>query len=122
MAGRKLSGVIFDADGVLQHAGPFGAEDWIWPAERHQAFLADLYGGRLSAGDLADAQAFAAACARALAAAGWPRDPALFLDRWRTRAIAPDPAMLEDVRRLRAAGIACYVGSNQDAFWAAHLE
>ena len=30
--------------------------------------------------------------------------------------------MLEDVRRLRAAGIACYLGSNQDAFWAAHLE
>lgn len=122
MAGRKLSGVIFDADGVLQHAGPFAVEDGVWPAARARAFVADLYGGRLSAGDLTDAEAFTAACAQALEAAGWPRGPAAFLDDWRARAIAADPAMLEDVRRLRAAGIACYVGSNQDAFWAAHLE
>lgn len=121
MSPRKLSGVIFDADGVLQHAGPFAVEDGLWPALRARAFVDDLY-GRLGAAELSDAQTFVAACARALEAAGWPHGPAAFLDDWRARAIEPDPAMLEDVRRLRAAGIACHVGSNQDAFWAAHLE
>lgn len=122
MSPGKLSGVIFDADGVLQHAGPFLGEDWIWPAARHRAFVSDLYGGKLSAADLADAPTFAAACGRALAEAGWTEGADVYLARWAARAIAPDPAMLEDVRRLRAAGIACHVGSNQDAFWAAHLE
>nr|WP_283816686.1 HAD-IA family hydrolase [Phenylobacterium glaciei] len=57
-----------------------------------------------------------------MAQAGWPHDAATYLERWAQENVIPDPAMLEDVRRLRAAGIACYLGSNQDAFWAAHVE
>lgn len=117
----KLSGVIFDADGVLQHAGPFGTEDWIWPARRHRDFVTGFYGAA-SPEMLSDVAAFEAACGRALADAGWPLDPATYLARWAQGNVIPDPAMLEDVRRLRAAGIACYLGSNQDAFWAAHME
>ena len=117
----KLSGVIFDADGVLQHGGPFGTEDWVWSAQQHRDFVTGFY--RTAAPEtLADADAFAAACGRALAQAGWPHDPASYLERWAQGHVSPDPAMLEDVRRLRAAGVACYLGSNQDAFWAAHLE
>ncbi|MDO9247439.1 MAG: HAD-IA family hydrolase [Phenylobacterium sp.] len=117
----KLSGVIFDADGVLQHAGPFGTEDWVWSAQQHQDFVTGFY--RAAAPEtLADADAFTAACGRALAQAGWPHDAASYLERWAEGAVIPDPALLEDVRRLRAAGVACYLGSNQDAFWAAHLE
>ena len=117
----KLSGVIFDADGVLQHAGPFGTQDWIWTAQQHRDFVTGFY--RTAAPEtLADADAFAAACGQALAQAGWPQDPASYLARWAQGHVLPDPAMLEDVARLRAAGVACYLGSNQDAFWAAHLE
>lgn len=117
----KLSGVIFDADGVLQHAGPFGTEDWVWSAQRHRDFVTGFYSAAAPE-TLADADAFTAACGRALAQAGWPHDAASYLERWAEGAVIPDPAMLEDVRRLRAAGVACYLGSNQDAFWAAHLE
>lgn len=117
----KLSGVIFDADGVLQHAGPFGTQDWVWPAGRHRDFVTGFYGAATPE-VLADAEAFTVACGQALAQAGWPHDAATYLQRWTQGAVIPDPAMLEDVRRLRAAGIACYLGSNQDAFWAAHLE
>ncbi|MBP6546036.1 MAG: HAD-IA family hydrolase [Phenylobacterium sp.] len=121
MGARKLSGVIFDADGVLQHAGPFGTQDWVWSAQQHRDFVTGFY--RAAAPDtLADVDAFIAACERALAQAGWPREAATYLARWTQDAVIPDPAMLEDVRRLRAAGVACYLGSNQDAFWAAHIE
>ena len=121
MGARKLSGVIFDADGVLQHAGPFGTQDWVWSARQHRDFVSGFY---RTAGPetLADVDAFIAACGTALAEAGWPQDAATYLARWAEGNVTPDPAMLEDVRQLRAAGIACYLGSNQDAFWAAHLE
>lgn len=118
---RKLRGVIFDADGVLQHAGPFGTADWVWSAQQHRDFVSGFY--RAAAPEaLVDVAAFTAACERALAQAGWPHDAATYLDRWAQENVIPDPAMLEDVRRLRAAGVACYLGSNQDAFWAAHVE
>lgn len=117
----KLSGVIFDADGVLQHAGPFGTGDWVWSARRHRDFVTGFYSAAAPE-TLADVGAFTAACGRALAQAGWPHEAADYLQRWAEGAVIPDPAMLEDVRRLRAAGVACYLGSNQDAFWAAHLE
>lgn len=121
MSTRKLSGVIFDADGVLQHAGAFGTQDWVWSAQQHRDFVTGFY--RTAAPEtLADAGAFVAACERALVDAGWPHDAATYLARWAEGHVIPDPAMLEDVRRLRAAGVACYLGSNQDAFWAAHLE
>ncbi|WP_340646473.1 HAD-IA family hydrolase [Phenylobacterium sp.] len=121
MSERKLSGVIFDADGVLQHGGPFGTEDWIWPARRHRDFITGFYSATPPEA-LADVSAFISACERALADAGWPQDAATYLARWADGHVIPDPAMLEDVRRLRAAGVACYLGSNQDAFWAAHVE
>jgi putative hydrolase of the HAD superfamily len=118
---RKLSGVIFDADGVLQHAGPFGTEDWVWSAQQHRDFVTGFY--RAAAPEtLADVSAFTAACGKALAEAGWPHDAATYLNRWAEGNVIPDPAMLEDVKRLQAGGIACYLGSNQDAFWAAHVE
>ena len=117
----KLSGVIFDADGVLQHPGPFGTEDWVWSAQQHRDFVTSFY--RAAAPEiLADAGAFATACGQALTQAGWPQDAASYLARWAQGAVMPDAAMLEDIRRLRAAGVACFLGSNQDAFWAAHLE
>ncbi len=118
---RKLSGVIFDADGVLQHAGPFGTEDWVWSAQQHRDFVSGFYGAAAPEA-LADVGAFTAACVGALAEAGWPYSAATYLERWAQENVIPDPAMLEDVRRLRAAGVACYLGSNQDAFWAAHVE
>ena len=121
MAERKLSGVIFDADGVLQHAGPFGTQDWIWSAQQHRDFVTGFYRAATPEA-LADVSAFIATCGKALADAGWPQDAATYLDGWAQGHVIPDPAMLEDVRRLRAAGIACYLGSNQDAFWAAHVE
>lgn len=121
MGARKLSGVIFDADGVLQHAGPFGTQDWVWSAGRHRDFVTGFYRAARPE-TLADVDAFVAASERALAEAGWPDAPATYLARWAEGAVVPDPDMLEDVRRLRAAGIACYLGSNQDAFWAAHIE
>ncbi len=118
---RKLSGVIFDADGVLQHAGPFGTQDWVWTAQQHRDFVTGFY-GEAPPEALSDVEAFTASVSRALADAGWPHDAATYLDRWAAGHVIPDAAMLEDVRRLRAAGIACYLGSNQDAFWAAHVE
>ena len=121
MSRGKLSGVIFDADGVLQHPGPFGTQDWVWSARQHRDFVTGFYGSA-SPDALADAGAFKDACADALAQAGWPHGAAAYLARWAEGNVIPDPAMLEDVRRLRAAGVACYLGSNQDAFWAAHVE
>lgn len=104
---RDVVAVLWDADGVLQHTPidfigelvRMGGEDF--PAAVFQAELRPLVGD----GRFADSVA-ALVAQRGLQV---PVDEVLGL--WRT--VRPDPRALAVVRDVRAAGIACYLATNQ---------
>lgn len=120
MGTMPLRGVIFDADGVLQHPDPGSIGPWT--EAQHRAFATRLYGSWLSSDDMLDATRIEARCDALLREMAWPGDPAAYLMLWAARAVVPDPAMMDEIARLRGLGVACYLGTNQDAYWARHME
>ncbi|QSB13043.1 HAD-IA family hydrolase [Natronosporangium hydrolyticum] len=113
-----ISTVLFDADGVLQRAGPLHAhfqERYGWPREKLDAFFHHLFHERLYLDQVllgvGDPRTVLAA---ALADWGWLAEPERFLADWYEVGIVPDPAALTLVDTLREAGIRCVLASNQD--------
>lgn len=114
-----ISTVLFDADGVLQFAGPlfdhFDRRDG-WSRERLGEFFRHLIVERpdfdAGAGDHADIVPVLAA---ALADWGWTEPVETFIDEMLTLGTVPDPGALELVATLRRNGITCGLATNQNA-------
>lgn len=118
-----IRAILFDADGVLQHHGPFFDEDWIWPAERHREVFRRIWSHPTYEGCLEGRGDFTGACAAVLAESGWVACGAdQYLSRWMRRGLEADPIMLAWVRDLRAAGVACHLATNQEDVKAEYLE
>lgn len=118
-----IRAILFDADGVLQHHGPFFDEDWIWPAERHRDLFRRIWAHRRYDGCLEGRGDFSGVCEAVLAESGWSACGAdQYLLRWMRRGLEPDATMLGWVRDLRAAGIACHLATNQEDVKADFLE
>ena len=85
MGTMPLRGVIFDADGVLQHPnpGPIGP----WTEVQHRVFATRLYSGWLSPEDMLEAAQIEARCEALLQEMAWPGDPATYLTLWAARAV-----------------------------------
>jgi putative hydrolase of the HAD superfamily len=114
----QISTVLFDADGVLQRAGPLHShfqERYGWSREKLDAFFHHLFHERLYLDQvligLGDPRTVLAA---ALVDWGWLAEPERFLADWYEVGIVPDPAALTLVDTLRKAGIRCALASNQD--------
>ena len=111
--------VLVDADGVLQ----VNADDWLdrlrafVPATDGDEFVDDLFAAEKPAmrGERRFADVVADVCAR------WGltgREDEL-VDHWRHAIVQPE--VVEVVRELRAAGIACHLATNQNDVRAAYL-
>ncbi|MFC3078088.1 HAD family hydrolase [Phenylobacterium terrae] len=115
--------LLFDADGVLQHHGPFFDEDWIWPAEQHRELFRRIWAHPKYEGCLEGRGDFTGVCKAVLAESGWSACEAdQYLDRWMRRGLEPDAIMLGWVQDLRAAGLACHLATNQEDVKAEFLE
>lgn len=114
-----IRAVLFDADGVLQRARPGWREQLaaLVPGRDVDAFVTDV---------------LAAEVRPLYGAADFPDELAAVLDRWHVRApveqvlanwaaIEVFPGVLEVVRSVRAAGVACYLATNQHAFRTARM-
>lgn len=121
----KISTVLFDADGVLQSAGPlfdhFDRREG-WSAERLREFFRYVYVERPdyagSETGLADpVPVFAAA----LSEWGWTEPVETFLGELLTLGTVPDPDALELVATLREQGVTCGLATNQEAFRARYM-
>lgn len=113
-----ISTVLFDADGVLQFAGPLYEHfegRYGWSAERLHQFFDHLFrerpdhdGGLTGEGDLL------AVLRVALPEWGWTEPAERFLRDWLTLGAVPDPAALAVVAALRRHGVRCALASNQN--------
>ncbi|HEY9218153.1 MAG TPA: HAD-IA family hydrolase [Phenylobacterium sp.] len=118
-----IRAILFDADGVLQHHGPFFDEDWVWSAQQHRDFFHKLWAHERYRGAIEGRGDFTGACALLLEEAGWTEcDAPAYLGRWMRRGVAVDEAMLGWVDDLRVAGLICCLASNQEDIRAEFLE
>jgi putative hydrolase of the HAD superfamily len=121
-----ISTVLFDADGVLQFAGPLYEhfeQRYGWSAARLHAFFDHVFherpeydGGLTGDGDLL------AALRAALPEWGWTGSAEAFLRDWLTLGAVPDPAALALVATLRRHGVRCALASNQNAVRARFMD
>lgn len=121
----RISTVLFDADGVLQFAGPlldhFDRREG-WSRERLGEFLRHVFterpdydSGEINKTDLVPV------LAAALPDWGWIEPVETFIGEWLTLGTVPDPAALESVATLRRRGVRCGLATNQNALRARYM-
>jgi putative hydrolase of the HAD superfamily len=121
----KISTVLFDADGVLQSAGPlfdhFDRREG-WSQERLSDFFRHFvterpdYAGS-ETGDVDPVPVIAAA----LSDWGWTEPVDTFIREWLTLGTVPDKRALDLIATLRRHGISCGLATNQDAVRARYM-
>lgn len=114
-----IKAILFDADGVIIHPWRFARY-----LEREHGISADMTAPFFRGVFLecivgrADLKQVIAPF---LPTWGWHTGVDAFIERWMAEEDASDPRMLADVARLRAAGFACYLATNQERYRVAYM-
>lgn len=123
----QISTVLFDADGVLQYAGPLHArfaQRYGWPEEKVKGFFRYVCYEQVDYNDhdlLTGAADILPALEKALAAWGWTEPVEAFVRDWLAFGAVPDPVAFELVDGLRQAGMVCGLATNQDTLRARYM-
>jgi putative hydrolase of the HAD superfamily len=122
----RISTVLLDADGVVQFPGAIAAhfaQRYGWPEDKLRGFFHHVFHERPELdGGLTGDEDLRVVMHEALPEWGWAEEPDIFVRDWLRLGAVPDPAVLDLVARLRAAGVVCGLASNQPMLRARYMD